>query len=208
MLIFIDESGDAGFKIQKGSSPYFVIVLVVFDDELDAEETALRIKQYRKSLGKTEKYEFKFNKSNLEYRKGFFKLVEYCNFSVRAIVFDKSKLYSTFLRGETDGFYGFGLRQVLEHNNQTIKNAKIRLDGSGERRFREQLTVYLRQSLNSQTNVIMKNLRFRDSKKDVLIQLADMVAGAIRRSFEKDKSDSSVYLGMLSRQLDDIWEFT
>ncbi|MFA6518596.1 MAG: DUF3800 domain-containing protein [Candidatus Shapirobacteria bacterium] len=49
MLIFIDESGDAGFRIQKGSSAHFVISLVIFDDELDAEETALKIKRLKKS---------------------------------------------------------------------------------------------------------------------------------------------------------------
>lgn len=44
MIVFIDESGDAGFKIGKGSSTFFVISLIIFDDELEAEETALRIK--------------------------------------------------------------------------------------------------------------------------------------------------------------------
>ncbi|MFA5033728.1 MAG: DUF3800 domain-containing protein [bacterium] len=40
MLVFLDDSGDPGFKVEKGSSPVFVIALVVFDDHLDAEETA------------------------------------------------------------------------------------------------------------------------------------------------------------------------
>ena len=45
MLIFLDESGDAGFKFGQGSSSHFVIALVIFDSPLDAEETALHIKR-------------------------------------------------------------------------------------------------------------------------------------------------------------------
>jgi hypothetical protein len=30
LLIFIDESGDAGFKLDKGASPIFVLAMVAF----------------------------------------------------------------------------------------------------------------------------------------------------------------------------------
>lgn len=36
MLVFIDDSGDAGFKLDKGSTPFFVIACVIFDDDLEA----------------------------------------------------------------------------------------------------------------------------------------------------------------------------
>lgn len=59
MLIFIDDSGDPGFKFDKGSSKIFVIVLIIFDDNLDAEETALKIKRLRQRFKKSERFEFK-----------------------------------------------------------------------------------------------------------------------------------------------------
>jgi hypothetical protein len=59
VIIFIDESGDAGFKLDKGSTATFVIAMVIFDDELDAEETALNIKKYRRKINKKDNYEFK-----------------------------------------------------------------------------------------------------------------------------------------------------
>ena len=40
MLVFIDDSGDPGFKLQKGSSPVFIIACVIFDDELEAEKNS------------------------------------------------------------------------------------------------------------------------------------------------------------------------
>ncbi len=50
MIVFIDDSGDPGFKVAKGSTSHFVICLVIFDDELIAEETAVRIKKLRRVL--------------------------------------------------------------------------------------------------------------------------------------------------------------
>lgn len=111
------------------------------------------------------------------------------------------------MRNNKEGFYNFSLRQVLEHNNDTIKNAKIRLDGRGEMVFRQQLSTYLRRQLNSQTKKIMKNLRFRDSKNDVLIQMADMIAGSIRRDFDKNTNDYDVYRKIIKHKEEDVWEF-
>lgn len=207
MLIFIDESGDAGFKISKGSSSYFVISLVIFDEELDAEETALKIKKLRKALNKSDKFEFKFNKCNRKLREEFLGEIKNCNFRIRSIVMDKEKIYSKHLRDLTNDFYGFSLRMVLQHNGKTIKNAKIRIDGSGERKFRKQLTLYLRKYLNSSSKKIIKNLRFYDSKQNVLIQLADMIAGSIRRDFEKTTPDHNIYRKIIRKREEDAWEF-
>lgn len=45
MIVFIDDSGDPGFKLDKGSSAFSVITLVIFDDALEAEKVALAIKE-------------------------------------------------------------------------------------------------------------------------------------------------------------------
>ena len=207
MLVFIDESGDAGFKVSKGSSATFVIALVIFDDDLEAEETALKIKKFKRELRKNEKFEFKFNKCNRDLRIKFLETICSSNFRIRAIIFNKESIYSSHLRTSKDSFYNFALRQVLEHNNQTIKDAKIRLDGLGERSFRNNLVVYLRKSLNSSTQKVMDNLRFRNSQNDVLIQLADMVAGALRRYFDHTSEDWDTYRKIIKRREEDIWPF-
>jgi len=207
MIVFIDESGDPGFKIIKGSSTHFVIALVIFDEELEAEETALKIKKLKKLLNKSDKFEFKFSKCDRRHRELFLKEIKDCNFRIRAIVFDKESLYSRHLRNNKEGFYNFSLRQVLEHNNNSIKNAKIRIDGSGEKLFRQRLSVYLRQYLNSQTKKVMKNLRFRNSVDDVLIQMADMVAGSIKRYYDKNTNDWDIYRKIIKSKEEDVWEF-
>ena len=207
MIVFIDESGDVGFKVSTGSSPYFVVVLILFKEELEAEETALNIKKLRKSLQKDDSFEFKFNKCNRKFREAFLETVKNCNFTIRAIVFNKKTIKSSFLKENKESFYNFALRMLLEHNSGAIKNAKIRLDGSGEKLFRTNLTTYLRKFLNSTTKQVMRNIRFRDSQRDVLIQLADMVAGSIRRYYDRDTKDWDIYRDILKHKEENIWEF-
>lgn len=207
MIIFIDESGDPGFKITKGSSTVFVVALVIFDDELDAEETALKIKKLKKSLHRSELFEFKFNKSSKKQRIQFLHLVKTGKFRIRAIVFEKEKIYSRNLRTTKDKFYNYAVRLVLDHNNDTIKNAKIRIDGLGEREFKRSLTVYLRNQLNLKEKAIVHDLKFRNSNKDVLIQLADMIVVSVKRSFNKEKTDHDTYRKIIEKRIEDVWIF-
>lgn len=62
MLVCIDESGCTGFKLEKGSSPYFVVAMVIFKDLKEAERCSRRIAELRREL--KVRPEFKFNKSH------------------------------------------------------------------------------------------------------------------------------------------------
>lgn len=208
MIIFIDESGDAGFKIPKGSSKSFVITLVIFDDELEAEKAAGKIKEFKGKIGKGSNYEFKFNNLKKSYKLGFLEAIKNCRFRVRAIVVKKDKIYLTDIRTDTKTYYNFFLRQVLEHNSSTIKDAKLRLDGTGERKLKKAVSGYLRQSLNMKTrDKVMDNLKFVDSKNSLLIQLADMVAGSIHRAYLDEKCDSKIYREVIKERIEDEWVF-
>lgn len=207
MIVFIDESGDAGFQVEKGSSPNFIVVMVIFADELDAEEASLKIRKLRKKMGKSENFEFKFNKLNKEFRTDFLNEVKNMNFLVRAIVFQKKHIYSLNLRSSKEKFYNYAVKCLLQHNQSRISHAKIRIDASSDKKFKQELGIYLRKELNNNNLKIMKNLKFKDSAKDVLIQLADMIAGSIGRSYQVDKVDSQEYIRLIKKRIDDIWEF-
>ena len=53
----------------------------------------------------------------------------------------------------------------------------------------------------------MNNLKFIDSKENVLIQLVDMIAGSIRRSYEEDKNDKHIYKEIIKKHIEDEWQF-
>ena len=56
--------------------------------------------------------------------------------------------------------------------------------------------AYFRKTVNVDEHRIV-DFSFVDSTKNVLVQLADLVAGSIMRSTKKNKSDSNDYLNAL-----------
>lgn len=207
MLVFIDDSGDPGFKFEKGSTNYFIIAMVIFDDELEAEKTAVAIKELKREIGFSDNTEFRFFKTCQDYRIEFFKKINKFNFRVRCLVVDKRIIHSSELRSNKNSFYAYFIKEVLKKSGHTILNAKIRIDGSGDRLFRKNFFTYLRKELNSKDKKIIKNCKMDDSKRNVLIQMADMVAGSINRAQSKDKKDGYFYLNIIKEHIEDLWFF-
>ena len=207
MLVFIDDSGDPGFKIDKGSSRFFVIALVIFQDPLEVEKTAVAIKELRRSLKFPDDMEFKFHKSRSSVKEKFLKTVNAFDFAVRCLVVDKLLIRSDELKNNKDSFYSYAIKTVLQHSNNEILDASIKIDGSGDRAFRRSFLTYLRKHLNSEHRKIMKNCKLVDSQNNVLIQMADMVAGAMRRSYEKEKRDYDRYKAIIRKHIRDEWQF-
>lgn len=205
MLVFIDESGDTGFKTNRGSTPNFVIAGIVFRDTLDAERTALAIKELRRELKFRDDYEFKFSKCSKSIRKRFLQRVKKYNFTYRAVVMRKEKIYSLQLRTEKEYLHNYTMRLLLEHTNKSIVNAKVKVDKCGDREFRKHATRYLNQKLN-QKDKIIAGYSFEHSHSNVLIQLADMIAGAINR-YHTTKKDAKEYRSNIKSREEDVWVF-
>lgn len=204
MLVLIDESGDPGFKLARGSSSHFVVAMVIFDDFKAAEHAAQVITRARTRLNV--KPEFKFTRSHDHVRDAFFAAVCPLPFRVRALVVDKTVIYSRFLRENTDCFYNFFVQTLMHNDNNALHGASIKIDGSGNREFKRNLQVYLRRQL---PQGCVRKLRFVDSVNDDLIQLADMCAGAILRARRTDNRREDRWLAMLrdARRVKDLWDF-
>src|SRR3989339_865937 len=199
MLVFIDDSGDPGFKLDKGSSRFFIISLVIFGDNLEVEKTAVAIKELRRELGFSDEVEFKFFKSRREVREKFLNAINKFDFRVRSLVIDKMVIESDHFKTNKNSFYSYAIKMILKHSNNSILNAKIRIDGSGDRIFRKNFLTYLRKELNTEEKCIMQNCKLVDSKKDVMIQLADMIADSVK--------DSKIYKNIIVKHIDDEWLF-
>jgi hypothetical protein len=203
MLVFLDESGDAGFKFNQGSTTHFVIALVIFDTTLNAEETALHIKRLRERLAIHENYEFKFSKCSDFFRHQFLEAVKSDPFRVRVMVVDKRLLQSTKPKEDKDTFYSYFASEILKYNHGKIQGASLRIDGSGSREFKRAFQSTLRSKLKDGT---IAKCKFVDSKGDSLIQLADMISGAVYRQYNPSRPDGS-FFDRIRHKIEDLWEF-
>lgn len=138
-----------------------------------------------------------------EIRDRFFEAVSACRFHVRAIVVRKEVIHSPRLQADKDRFYEFFVKTMMKHDDGTIRDAKVIIDGSGDHEFRQNLHAALRRRLGAR---VIRDLRFKNSKNDPLLQLADMCAGAIARSY-RERPHKERWRQMLRLRLDDVWEF-
>jgi hypothetical protein len=201
MLVAIDESGDPGFRVADGSSPFFVAVMVIFRDPKEAAACSRAIRDLVPRKGYDE---FKFSKCHPAVRDEFFRLVKRFDFTVRAIVVEKSKIYSPRLKNNKEAFYQYFVKCMVKNNDGSVEGARILIDGSGERRFRQELKAHLRRHCPRGT---IKDLRFKDSVSDPLVQLADMCAGAIARAQRPERKQNDRWLKAIKPKVDDVWKF-
>ena len=201
MLVFIDESGDPGFKVARGSSPIFAVAMVLFETAQDAQATERVIQTAMSELRAWP--EFKFNKSSNQVRDDFFQAVRSCPFLVRAIVVQKGMIYSPHLMTDKEDFYRFFIRLMMTHDDGMLSDAHVVIDGSGDRQFKRML----KHALGKQVGDRLKSLRFGNSRNDQLVQLADMCVGAIARSYRADRKNSGRWRDMLQPRINNVWEF-
>lgn len=200
MLVFIDESGDSGLKINKGSSRYFTVSLIVFEDNDEATACDQRIDLLRSELGWESNSEFHFKNNSDRVRETFINAVMPYNFFFYGIVINKDpkKLYGDGFK-DKKSFYKYACSLVFENARDKLDNSIIVIDRSGNADFRNQLAKYLRTKVNSERKII-KKLKMQDSGKNNLLQLADYVAGSINRSIAGKKKHSNKFRQMMAKR--------
>jgi hypothetical protein len=203
--VYIDDAGDPGFRIGRGSSEYFVIACVIIDKNSVMEDISLELNKFREELGWGKDTEFKFNKTNKKYVKELLQRIASYNFRIRAICVDKNAIRSNEFKTKQHSFYNYMIKEVLSKITY-LDNAKIYLDGHADRPYRKAAKTYFRTHLNADGKKV-SDIKFVDSKSDDLIQVADLCAGSILRSCRKEKSDCMEYRNILLPRIEDVWDF-
>lgn len=190
MLVFVDESGDPGMKFGQGSSDFFVLTLVIFTENEQANISDAAINSIRKELKLNPLSEFKFNKLRDSGRRHFLTSIASHQFTYFSVVINKAKLTGKGFNFK-EPFYKYVCHMAFNNCREHLEETTIVIDGSGSREFRQQLQNYIKGKVNDKNDVraSIKKVKINDSKKNNLLQLADMVCGAVARSFTSKKDD-------------------
>ena len=194
MLVFVDESGDPGMRGRPNTSRYFVVTAVIFADNEQATACDRAIDALRVDLRLPEHREFHFSKNTPEVRCAFLNQVNDFDFRYVAFALDKD---STSLTG--GGFkykkslYKLSVRYAFTHANDLLESAHVIFDRCGGRAFTGELKRYLKSRLNEGGKKRIRKVTSQRARTNNLIQMADIVCGAVARSLRSDKKDRNTY---------------
>jgi hypothetical protein len=186
MLVFVDESGDSGMKRKRGSSALFVVTAIIFDENESATACDQKISDLRGELNLHPDSEFHFNKCCDDYRSKFLEAVALMDFLHVSFVLNKEKLWGPGFAYK-EPFYKYATKLLFENAKPHLTRASVTIDRSGDREFTRELERYLKRKINTESEIIRK-VKCEPSHSNNLLQLADMVCGAIARSYRTDKT--------------------
>ena len=175
MLVFLDESGDPGMNVERGASELFVVALVTFKGPAEAQRCDDAIAEHRRSIGVPSGFEFHFSQNSRRQREALLSAISDCDFQTH--VFALNKKAAGRLGFTTKAACNWTTKRTFENAREFLSDARVVIDGSGDRQFRRQLTAYLRQEVNRPSEVrVIRDVRIQPSHQNNLLQLADYVA--------------------------------
>lgn len=197
-LVFIDDSGDPGFK-KDASSSVFVIAGVVFTNPKDATRINKAITEYRRLLGWRDGHEFKFRTTAKGIKIHFLEIMSRFDFKIYAVYIRKTDYPNDYSPSNSQELYNWATKELL--TIMPLNKAVVITDGKYTKQYRLRVKAYIRQSLNAKNVMKIESFDVHDSRRDNLIQLADVIAGSINRSFQVDKTDSETYISIISKKI-------
>jgi hypothetical protein len=193
MLVFLDESGDTGWKQNTGSSANFVVSLVLFNSNDEAGACDRSIDKLRTKI-KRPNFEFHFAHNSHKTRLEFLRTVAEFDFSVITIAIHKDPnssmkdIYKT-----KNSFYRYACHTVMALAGPYLDHATIIMDKGNTDTFYGALRKSLRKLLDDKERAKIKKIKPQDSKKNNLLQLADYAAGIASRKVQGKKGWREYY---------------
>ena len=196
-----DESGDASLNFRKGASRYFVISVVAtqFPDSLRDY-----LENIRKNLSLADHYEFGFHKlASVKLREKVFTALSKADFEAWAIFVDKT-LLGEELRSMTglERYLFFIAELIKEIPEEKRAGGTLILDEFG---YPDKTKDELKRILKAR-NIAhgFRRISIRRSQSESLIQIADLVAGAIWR---RDTHNDTGAYEMIERKIKKLVEY-
>src|SRR3990172_1228423 len=197
---YVDESGDAGLEGQASSSSHFVMAMT----QLPERARIKPMVDLRKALNVAQDFEFKYHKSTPTQKERFFRDVLKIPFRVRAVVVDKSHLGTPLNTLSPQQLtVELIIRLTLRASELDISNEKMVIDGATPAFCRDLRVQFTERCKREERIRPFKNIIGANSKSEDGLQLADMVAGAIRIHAI---GSSSEHYRVIFPRLVDLWQ--
>lgn len=185
--IFLDESGDLGFKPR--SSKWFIFTIVLTNNHRKIEKA---IKKIRNGLKKKYKRVNELHAYHCQpiARKKMLKLLsENKDLKVLCVILNKKKVYVD-LQNQKNYLYNYAANILLDrlHNKRLIninEPIKLYIDQKDTNKFiRDNFEKYLKQNFTKRGDIRV-NIKIKPSHTEKRLQAVDFISWAIFRKYEK-----------------------
>ncbi len=184
---FGDETGDAGFNLSRGSSSFFVGSLVLTNQPNDLREYVLSFQQeLRLKVGG----EISFHRSPDNNRIAFLSGLLAYDVELRALAVNKRALATDIRRLSRTDFYVWAFGDLLAHTLHELDKATIVLDEftHSDRTARDIQRLLKNIFSDATVRQHIRRIHVRRSQSEPLLQIADMMSGAIYRHVAENDS--------------------
>jgi len=182
-----DEAGDVSFKFEKGASRYFVVTVIATKSPDDLRDLLAEIRE-KAHLPKG--FDFHFNSlASAKLRNLLFSSLANANFEAWAIVVDKTSLSDAFkLMSGLDVYLYFVSELIQQIPEEKRSGGTLILDEFGYPKHTKDELKRIMKTRNIKHS--FRRISTRRSQSESLIQVADLVAGAILRRDSRKQSEA------------------
>lgn len=184
--IFLDESGDLGFK--KSSSKWFLFTIAITDDFRSLEKVVKKIwkmlRKKHKNLGELHAS----HEKNITRKRMLTHLNQVKNLKILCIVLNKKKVYID-LQNQKNYLYNYTANILLDnlHNKKIITPGEpinLFIDRKDtKKKLRENFIRYLTESMNKRRKGYFE-VKLHSSHENKSLQAVDFISWAIFRKYE------------------------
>jgi hypothetical protein len=195
MKIAIDESGDTGRKLWRGSSRWFILAAVIVPESAPGcGITCQAVEAYRRNF--TNDPELHFSHNSHEQHLDFMHYMHDKDFVYASVVIDKRKLLlrNPFVLSSKMSLLQYAFDNLFAQLQPWLDDPIVLMDSSGSRHFNQVLGHHLLRLYGSDNKTgihKIKQIKSVDSASEPLVQLADYVAGAIHHHLDKSYSSET-----------------
>lgn len=200
----VDWSGDAGFDSEGPGVPGLLCFAFVTIDAGQYPSLHASLAELRRAHNFDEGHAFKHLKSNAQLKRDFFRTLQSTEMQIRVLLVDKKRDWSSDLwRLRGNDRLAASIAEAegrLPHEVVSEQTLLVDLDQKRDGRFCTQIIKVVHRSTRSEGRPGFKKIRCcpdTDRFYGEILQVADMVAGAVRRSRTVDTPDQPDLSGVL-----------
>ncbi len=207
---YVDEFGAFGYNFEsEGCSTHFIITAIIVDEK-DISVVKQNVEIIRNKYFPNG--EIKSSRIGKDHRKRISILNELkvLPFKIFALVCDKRKIFEQSGLRFKPSFYKFINNLAYQELRTSFSNLVITADEVGENDYLQSFAKYIREREVPLSLFDQSLFRFENSKDNLIIQVADIIAGSLAYNYDehkKEKANGNNYISILSSKILMIKEF-